>query len=170
MWNIKIVLSAIKLNILQVDLNICWHSFEFSVLRKIKAVLSNKLKLESNMFKFFMNILLKIFFSLNQNKHLYKTTIILYYVFKASTSILFKSAERFSGCLHVLIHCLMPTFRKHCNSLYQGKQLDTEFSILYIYFFYIIYYFNIYTFIYNLYIYILYFNILFYYNLKFSQK
>jgi len=31
-------------------------------------------------------------------------------VFKASTDILFKSAERFSGCLRVLIHCLIQRF------------------------------------------------------------
>jgi len=30
-----------------------------------------------------------------------------------------KSAERFSGCLRVLIHCLMPTFREHCSSLHR---------------------------------------------------
>jgi len=24
-----------------------------------------------------------------------------------------KNSERFSGCLHVLIHCLMPTFHEH---------------------------------------------------------
>jgi len=35
------------------------------------------------------------------------------YVFKASTGIPFKSVERFSDCLRVLIHCLMPTFREH---------------------------------------------------------
>jgi len=56
------------------------------------------------------------------------------YVFKASTGILFKSAESFSGCLSVLIHCLMPTFREHCSSFHQGeKQPDTisgQFIIL----------------------------------------
>jgi len=47
-------------------------------------------------------------------------------VFKASTGILFKSTEMFSGCLRVLIHCLMPTFREHCSSLHQDeKQPDT---------------------------------------------
>jgi len=30
-----------------------------------------------------------------------------------------KSAERFSGCLRVLIH-LMPTFHEHCSSLHQS--------------------------------------------------
>jgi len=39
----------------------------------------------------------------------------------------FKSAERFPGCLHVLIHGLIPTFREHCSLLHQGeKQPDTK--------------------------------------------
>jgi len=39
-------------------------------------------------------------------------------VFKASTGVLFKSAEKFSGCLRVLIHCLIPTFREHYSLLH----------------------------------------------------
>jgi len=47
--------------------------------------------------------------------------IFLDYVFKASTGILFKSAEKFSGRLRVLIHCLMPTFHEHCSLFHQGE-------------------------------------------------
>jgi len=36
--------------------------------------------------------------------------------------ILFKNADRFSGCLRVLIHCLMPTFHEHCSSFHQGEK------------------------------------------------
>jgi len=32
-----------------------------------------------------------------------------------------KSAERFSDCLRVLIHCLMPTF-EHCSLLLLGRE------------------------------------------------
>jgi len=31
-------------------------------------------------------------------------------------------AEKFSGCLLVLIHCLMSMFREHCSSLHQSEK------------------------------------------------
>jgi len=34
----------------------------------------------------------------------------------------FKSAERFPGCLRVLIHGSMSMFREHCSSLHQGEK------------------------------------------------
>jgi len=42
--------------------------------------------------------------------------------------ILFKNAERFSGYLRVLIHCLMSTFREHCSS--SGRKATQVILIL----------------------------------------
>jgi len=42
----------------------------------------------------------------------------LFDVFKASTGILFKNVERFSGCFRVLIHYLMPTFREQFRAIH----------------------------------------------------
>jgi len=41
-----------------------------------------------------------------------------------------KSVERFSDCLRVLIHCLMPTFHEHCSSLHQDEKQTDTVSIL----------------------------------------
>jgi len=52
-------------------------------------------------------------------------------VFKALMGILLRSAERFPGCLRVLIYCLMLTFREHYNSFHQGeKQPNTKLLLL----------------------------------------
>jgi len=46
-------------------------------------------------------------------------------VFKAFTDTYFKSAERFSSCLRVLIHSLMPTFRNQpIHALLDGFEIS----------------------------------------------
>jgi len=55
------------------------------------------------------------------------TCLLWYYFPIVYYNININCAERFPGCLRVLIHGLMPTFCEHCSSLHQGeKQPDTK--------------------------------------------
>jgi len=58
-------------------------------------------------------------------RYLCKITAMLKYPFRLARNvfeILQKCAERFLGCLCVLIHCLIPMFCEHCSLLHQGKK------------------------------------------------
>jgi len=67
---------------------------------------------------FYMNVCMQNRYRAIQNYYTTKYYTCLFY-FKVSTGILFKSAERFLGCLRVLSHCLMPMFlalmKRMCN-------------------------------------------------------